>query len=292
MSINVKCPNGCSIQLSKNSIGKIADCPNCKSTIRVPRKSSGKEFVALLIADPGDLEESNTEQSTEFSASELIAAPKRTVRSNPNSKPDAENPFEFLSNKENVAAVDISAGLPIEVEKTAEAGLVEIEMEEKGRIDVVKDRVWLSRFYAFCLLFVGLVNALPVIVFAIYFRDELGSMPLPRWAFCLIFAAMIFIAYSIYLMQLADWSALLMVTLFTLLAACFYGFFAAGLLLGDANGVTSRFLQLPQAYYRFGPIWSGILFGVCALASFVFGLDAFSWYFNNRSRKLNSAFHQ
>ncbi len=271
-------------------------------------------YQARLIAGPGELDEpirsletdsrsleSNAAESNALesnapgsnaaeSPADLVSAPKR-IRdrekkvSNSNgfasNQSSAGNPFDFLNKQSELDSIQVSEILPIHVDQSEssnqDAAEVIIERDSKPDYDPNRDRLWLTRFYAACLFVVGLVNIVPVIALLTAYNQYLSQSVLPRWAFVSIFLSLIFVAYAVYLVQLADWSSLLVVSVFVLLVACLYGFLAAALWLGNPTGTIAVALQIPQAYFHFGPIWGGIMFCLLALASFTFGRDAFAW---------------
>ncbi len=278
MTIQVRCPNGCQLSLPARQKGKVVQCQHCAATIRIPRKATGTAsdsvINASLLAEAGELE------------LETLRSDSAHLPPTDNSASESDQQLlEFLGNR-SLDESEVSELLPIELaNQPREDGLVAIEHDEQQKPNAARDRVWLVRFYGVCLFVLSLANLVPLLIFAIYFRDQIGNQVLPRWAFATLFLAIIFAAYSIYLAQIPDWSTLTAATVFVLVVSCVYGFCVAGLMFGGMNSQVARWLQIPQAYFRMAPIWCGIMFCLLALVSFVFGKDAWAWQRSDSIRR-------
>ncbi len=308
MSILVHCPSGCVVTAHNNRRGKIIVCRECQASIRVPRKGSKTElagksqivYTAHWIAAPNELGNDpvnlNDPGRVPF---QQLSEPKVVVdavvqavdglqgalhRGHFESTPESDKRDSFAAKAEidspralRKQEIDVAIIVERPVAYSSDIGEVMIEFDRKERHDPERDRLWLTRFYALCLAIIAVVNCVPVGVFLLAYAPQSWDATLPRWAFVLIFVSIAFLSYWIYLWQLADWSSLLMVSLFVLLTACVYGFLAAGLWLGTPESWIARVLQLPHAYYQFGPIWGGIMFCLLVLTSFTLGRDALNW---------------
>ncbi|HMO16123.1 MAG TPA: hypothetical protein PKD64_18295 [Pirellulaceae bacterium] len=283
MSIFVECPNGCLITLTNNQRGKFAECTSCRSIIRVPRTGESRlidghrrtVYKAGWIASHEEAAEIKKEPNTQ----EPISLLSQDAKNN------ALYVIESLGVKQDERQVEtLDDVLPFLIDRTSlpieQTDQVVIEIAELDHDNHDRDRVWLTRFYASCLVVTAIVNCVPILVYMTAFAPQSWETTLPRWSFALIFTSLLLISYAVYLWQLADWSSLLVSACIALFASCCFGFIAAGLWLGTVNNTIAGYLQLPQSYYYFGPIWGGIMFGLLALTSFALGRDALYWQRN------------
>jgi hypothetical protein len=158
---------------------------------------------------------------------------------------------------------------------------VKIELLDDERHDFDDHRT-LAKFYGFCIAILGLVSLVPAIIFLIKHNQAGVSEMTPRWIFFLIFVGALHVIYSIYLIQIADWSALWAVSILMLVASCIYGMLSAAILLDDGYGPVVHLLQLSFSNMRSASIWC--LIGLClsVLTSYLCGREALSWRRNEK----------
>ena len=145
-----------------------------------------------------------------------------------------------------------------------------------------KDHKTLARFYGFCIATLGLVSLVPAIIMLIKINQADMSATTPRWIYLLIFVGALHVVYAVYLIQIADWSALWSVSIMMLVATFFYGIFSTAILLDDGFGPVVRFLQLSVAQMRGAAIWC--LIGLCfsVLTSYLCGRESLQWRRNEK----------
>jgi len=237
-------------------------CPTCATTIRIPRH----------FADAAEDAESEKAKSRKSSGdgvvrATFIAAPGEfgSLADHPEETPKPPRAHSAESESRTTLTEAPPLEFPLQIDET------------RVRRGLLRDRSWIVRGYACGLLGVGLLQGLPVAIYSITHRELLADQPLPTWAFVSLFASLLVVSYAVYLWQIPDWSALLVTSLFALGLACCYGFLAAGLFLGDAQGWPATPLQIDYELATVSPLWSGVMFGAMALISFVFGRDAILW---------------
>ena len=133
-------------------------------------------------------------------------------------------------------------------------------------------------FFGFCVIAIGVVSLMPALYFGIVFADAESEMPIARWACVAAFVGGVHLLYGVYITQLVDYSAMQMLAVFIMLVVtCLYGFTGMSLMLDDGDGRIANLLQIPFALKRQAMIWCGIMFGVNALACYLFGREAMAW---------------
>ena len=140
-----------------------------------------------------------------------------------------------------------------------------------------KDFKTLARFYGVCVGLLGFFSLLPAIIMLA--RIQQGDMHAvtPRWIYLMMFVGALHLVYSVYLMQIADWSALWAVSILMLVASCLYGMFSAAIMLDSGFGLMAQFLQLTSSQIRTAGI--GCLVGLLlsVLTSYLCGREALNW---------------
>jgi len=155
------------------------------------------------------------------------------------------------------------------------------------------DEAILARFFGSCVLCIGVLTIVPAVYFWILTNaQEVVGDPrvidsLSRWAYVLGFLGAMHVLYGLYVMQLVDYGALQMLSIFMLAVTCLYGFVAMSLWLDPGNGKVVRFLQLPEVLKSRAMIWCGIMFGISALGCYLFGRESMMW--KRRQMARNSA---
>ena len=153
---------------------------------------------------------------------------------------------------------------------------IQVDKPEQRSTHLQRDRRFLARFYGLCLVILAACLLAPAVVYLANGRPLDGAR-VPRWVYLAIFAGGLHLVYSLFLIQVPDWSTLYSVALFVLFTSCVYGVLAGALWMSQADSVIESLLQLPYAMKSSALICLGIAFCLSALASFVFGRDALMW---------------
>ena len=150
---------------------------------------------------------------------------------------------------------------------------IRIELDKSDRTQRDDDR-FLIRFYAICVLMIGLVTIVPALYQWIQISQADGLGVVPRWAYLLGFVGGLHLLYAILLFQVDDYSAIQSLAVFLLVVTCMYGFLAVTLTLGGAAGSMARLLEVPSVLRPRASIWCGLMFGISALSCFLLGREA------------------
>ena len=154
---------------------------------------------------------------------------------------------------------------------------IELNREDFSISQRKKDFKTIARFYGACVGILGLVSLIPAIVMLVQIQQaEIGATT-PRWIYLMMFVGGLHLVYSVFLMQIADWSALWAISILMLVASCVYGMFSAAIMLDAGYGPIVQFLQLSGAQVRSAGIGClvGLLFSVPT--SYMCGREALNW---------------
>ncbi len=156
--------------------------------------------------------------------------------------------------------------------------LIEIDHKRAKQNAKRGDQRTLARFFGFMLVMLGLLNLIPVAYFLIVLANEGQTQPIPRWIYFLGFVGAVHFLYATYVVQLVDFSALQMISLFLLVTTCIFGFVGMSLFLeGRGASDVVRYLQIAQVLKYRATVWSGIVFGLTALCCYLVGREALLW---------------
>lgn len=146
--------------------------------------------------------------------------------------------------------------------------------------DANADRRMLARFLAGCLFLIAIVNIVPAVSHWYGWATIAENTPLPRWIYLQIFVGAIYTVYSIFLLQISDWSALRSVSVAMLVFAFSFGVISTGLLVGETfAGV----LGIPYSLNRRAAIWCVAMLILATLMSYWAGKESSNW---RRAEKL------
>ena len=170
-------------------------------------------------------------------------------------------------------------------------GEIQIEMEggDENHETYEKDRRFLSKFFGFCFVVLGITIAAPAIYACILWQQNGAVDLIPRWVYLLIFVGSLHLVYSIFLFQLPDWSSLWAVAVVLLSLSSIYAIFCAAIWLGDGESVVIRFLQLPTVVQNQGAIWCALMVTLSCLVSYLCGREAINWH--RTQRWLTEVYH-
>lgn len=139
------------------------------------------------------------------------------------------------------------------------------------------DRVILTRFIAGCICVLGLLNLIPAVFHWTAWAQTEEAGALPRWIYIQLFVAAMHMVYTIYLVQIPDWSALRAVSFAMLAFAVVFGAVSTGLLIGGAHGTVARGLEVATVLRGPAGIWCVIMLILSTLVSYMSGREAGSW---------------
>jgi hypothetical protein len=132
---------------------------------------------------------------------------------------------------------------------------------------------------AAALILASLFSLVPAVVdIAEHFRT-IDSPGISRWVFLLLLAAVVQIAYAVYLVQMPDWSTVWVVSLMTLALAVVYAMLVGVLML---SGPQSEFVQLlgleDQRSGNRAAGWCVIMLSLSCLLAYATGQVSVRWY--------------
>ena len=190
-----------------------------------------------------------------------------------------ELPFEPMDLKiGNPASPNGHAKAPfnLELESRPALDLSPISVQSKREVDPVADHKALSRFYGLLLALIGLLTAIPAAYFLLGYETGAGETA-PRWIYLLLFCGALQLIYSLFLIQVTDWSALWAISFLSLVVSCMFGAAAAALLVDDGFGPVCQLLQL--AFSQRKTAMLACMLGLCTsvLVSYLCGREAWMW---------------
>lgn len=132
---------------------------------------------------------------------------------------------------------------------------------------------------AAALILASLFSLVPAVMdIAEHFRT-IDSPGVSRWVFLLLLAAIVQIAYTVYLVQMPDWSTVWVVSLVTLALAMVYAMLVGVLML---SGPQSEFVQLlgleDQRSGNRAVGWCAIMLSLSCLLAYAAGQVSVRWY--------------
>jgi len=128
------------------------------------------------------------------------------------------------------------------------------------------------------LILTALFGAIPA---AMDILDNLRAIDPPgisRWAFALLFASGIQLAYAVYLIQLPDWSTTWVVSLFTLGMATGYAMFLAIILAKKDNQIIQLLELADNLYGNKAAGWCLIMLSISSLLAYFSGRISVRWH--------------
>lgn len=142
--------------------------------------------------------------------------------------------------------------------------------------DANADKQELTRFLAFCLFLIAIVNVIPLIS---HFQSQWSmetTTPLPRWIYFQFLAGLIFLIYLAFLLQMPNGSALRGVLIAMLIVAFVFGSVSTALLMAD-NDWTATVLGIPVTLSQSATTWCAIVACLTTLISFWAGKNSINW---------------
>jgi len=131
-----------------------------------------------------------------------------------------------------------------------------------------RDRGVLRRVFGNLIFLFGVINMAPTLLFWNRWSEQILAPTLPQWVYWQIFIAAICLVYAVFLIQIADWSALKSVSIVMLVMAMGYGLVTASLVLGGAQSPAARWLSLDAQVLDRGKTWCATMLCVATLISY------------------------
>ena len=268
MPLKVKCPGGCVIRMPNNRAGKLIRCPGCKSVLQIP-----------AIPDQSQVSSSET-----VLQQARLAKKKQQIAGDPAGNDVAEKSSSeawlgsFADNVETSVddfPVLIETGSKDDEHSTKQDAIA-VRVQRAKR-----DRIVLSRFFAFCLCIVAVINMVPAIYYWHQWSLNAELQQLPRWTYLQVFVAALHFVYAVYLVQISDWAALKTVCVVMGIVGAIFAAVSVGLMFGisegGAQGNVARFLGLPYSLVRSACLWCVAMLCLSTLASYLSGREAANW---------------
>jgi len=107
--------------------------------------------------------------------------------------------------------------------------------------------------------------------------EQILAPTLPQWVYWQVFIAALCLVYAVFLIQIADWSALKSVSIVMLVVAMGYGLVTASLVLGGVQSPAARCLSLDGQTLDRGKIWCATMLCIATLISYFGGRESSKW---------------
>jgi len=128
------------------------------------------------------------------------------------------------------------------------------------------------------LMLTALFGAIPAVMDIVASLRALEPRGVASWAFALLLASAIQLAYSIYLVQLPDWSTAWVVSLVALVMATGYAMFLGIVLLARDDNLIIRYLELANTVYgNKAAGWCLIMLSISSLLAYFSGRISVRW---------------
>ncbi len=140
-------------------------------------------------------------------------------------------------------------------------------------------RRWTVYQLAAAMILASLFSATPAVLDIVDHLRSVDSPGVARWACLLLLAAMVQFAYTIYLVQLPDWSTVWVVSLATLFLAFVYAMLVAVLIMGQPQSHIVQLLGLEdQLHGNRAAGWCAIMLSLTCLLAYAAGRISVRWY--------------
>ena len=152
-----------------------------------------------------------------------------------------------------------------------------------------QDRIFLARFLASFLGLIALLNVAP----AIYHWSSVHSAAeskIANWLCFQVLVGVLQLLYAVFVWQIRDWSALKALSVVLLFFAALYGFISTSALIGDANSIVFKFLEVSYSMQRTATIWAVTMLLLMIATSFLAMKEALNWQrIENIYQRLNES---
>lgn len=139
-------------------------------------------------------------------------------------------------------------------------------------------RRWTVYYLGIALILTAFFGAIPAIMDIIQHLRTIDSPGVSRWAFALLLASGIQLAYAIYLVQLPDWGTAWVVSLVTLVMATAYAMFLGIAILAREDNLIIQLLGLAgSGYGKKAAGWCLIMLSISSLLAYFSGRISVRW---------------
>lgn len=210
----------------------------------------------------------------------VVAAPPAVVDSPPvvEAPPAVEAPPPTAVAAAAVAAPakeSVAASAP--PEEAAEPAAPQPEVAVRG-YEPERERRWTCFSLGVSLALIGLFGALPAVLEIAEYAQSDQMLPVARWAWLAILAAVVQIGYAVYAAQLPDWSTAWVVTLAgATLAAMYAALFGLTLVAGEESRIITLLELEDQLPDGRATRWCFVMLGVLGLFAYFGGRSAARW---------------
>jgi hypothetical protein len=129
------------------------------------------------------------------------------------------------------------------------------------------------------LILAAVFGAVPAVLDVIAHFQAIESPGVSRWAWALLLASVIQLAYAVYLFQLPDWSSVWTVSIVLLVFATAYAMLLGLLMLADNQSQVVQFLELADARAGHKATgWCLIMLSICSLLAYFCGRTGARWH--------------
>ena len=139
------------------------------------------------------------------------------------------------------------------------------------------DRLLVARFIAALIFVVGIVNLVPAIYHWYAWSTNPLNVVFPKWIFMVIFIAALHLLYSVFVFQVADWSALRAVAVVALIFAGVFGFVFTELVLGKTQSTVANYSGLPASMLKTAIIWTSVMLLLELITCYLTARESFHW---------------
>ncbi len=162
---------------------------------------------------------------------------------------------------------------PVEVPADPAANILPVRGYEHSA-----DQRWTVYQLGASLALAALFGAVPAVLDIVAHFQAIESPGISRWAWVLLLASGIQLAYAAYLFQLPDWSSVWTVSIVMLVFATAYAMLLGLLLLADRQSQVIRFLELTDARAGHKATgWCLIMLSICSLLAYFSGRISSRW---------------
>ena len=140
-------------------------------------------------------------------------------------------------------------------------------------------RRWTVYQLAAAMILASLFSATPAVLDIAEHLRSVDSPGVARWACLLLLAALVQFAYTIYMVQVPDWSTVWVVSLATLFWAFVYAMLVAVLIMGQPQSHVVQLLGLEdQLHGNRAAGWCAIMLSLTCLLAYAAGRTSVRWY--------------
>ncbi|MFV1968766.1 MAG: hypothetical protein ACC628_25395 [Pirellulaceae bacterium] len=299
MPVKFHCGCGATLIVSRRRIGMSIRCPKCEQPVTVPQpkkrappqpspvlktaplspppRPPNPERPSVQSSEPApppvqakSLEPIRSLEATNLTQRVPQPAPRTptppSLPSHPGKSAEEVPPLDLL---EPHAAVIDEADRETDTEESEAA--IRGYVPDRGKTSTV-------RLLAVALALAAICSTLPAVLDTVAHFRFADSPGVARWAYLLLLAGTVQLAYAIYLAQLPDWSTALVVSVVSLVVATCYAATLSLTLLAPADSGVISFLDLTdQRVNGRAAGWCFIMLCIASLLSYFSGRIGIRW---------------